>query len=246
MYFFVTASLPDIVLGEEPELPLSEFLELLGANLSKDDFEKINVLRRLVDLDNIRCFLKEEPLKDGGSFSQKEIEEALLSKAGLPEYVFEVLAKYDTAQDKVQGFTEVFIRFFREEADFEKGFLKRYFAFERALRFCLTAFRANALGRDLNEEIKFADKLDFLVRELPNFPFEFKDLETLLSDLPDDPLEIYHALARYRFEKLGELAKDYPFSLEAIMIYLKRLMIAWEWYNLNEGLGSEKLTQLVG
>lgn len=87
MYYFLGALLPEINLGEEPEMRFSELVQLLREIAPKGDFEKTERLRRLVDLDNVRQELKEEPHNPTGSLSPKEIEEALLNEVDLPDYV---------------------------------------------------------------------------------------------------------------------------------------------------------------
>ena len=245
MYYFLAASLPDIRLGEEPEVSFSELLQLMHDNLSKSDLNQVDIVRRLIDLDNIRQVLKEEPLNPLGSWSQKEIEEALLSKTLFPEYVFDILGVSDDREEQIRRFSEVFFCFFREEANLEKGFLKRYFQFERALRLCLLAHRANLLGRDLNKELEGADRTDFLVRALPEFPFELRDLGDRLVAAGDDPWEQYTALARYRFEKLEELGGTSPFTLPFLLSYLLRLMMAEEWYHLSGEEGENRLESII-
>ena len=206
MYYFLGALLPEIVLGEEPEMRFSELVQLLKEIAPKKDFETTERLRRLIDLDNVRQELKEEAHNPNGSLTQKEIEEALLNQTGLPEYVFEILGRTEDKKKQIDEFTEIFMAFFRTETGKEKGFLKKYFAFEQALRLCLVAYRSQKTGRNLQHELRYADHFDFLVRELPEFPFEMKDLADLLAALPeDDPWAAYCALARYRCKKIEEL-----------------------------------------
>ena len=246
-YYFLAASLPDIELGQEPELSFSALMLLFHENLSKSDLADINRLRWLIDIENVRKFIRDQPLNPFGLLTRKEIEEALLNRTLFPDYVFDIL---DQGEDY---FYKIYLAFFRTEATAEKGFLKRYFTFERNLRLCLAAVRAKNVGRDLSKELADADQTDFLVRALiaskdasePDFPFELRSLHDLVKNLSDDPFEQYCEITRYRFKKIGELAKDYPFSLEALMIYTLRLMLAEEWYYLNEEEGQKRLNALI-
>ena len=247
MYYFLGALLPEIVLGEEPEMRFSELVQLLREIAPKDDFEKTERLRRLIDLDNVRQELKEEPHNPSGSLTPKEIEEALLNQTELPEYVFEILGKTEDKKKQIDEFTEIFMAFFRTEAEREKGFLKKYFAFERAFRLCLLSFRAKKIGRNLQHELRYADHFDFLVRELPEFPFEMKDLADLLANLPEnDPWEEYCRLARYKVQKIEELGGSDPFCIGYIMSYMLKLMIAEEWFTMSQDRGQERLNEMIG
>lgn len=245
-YYFLAASLPEIQLGKEPELSFDALMVLFRENLTQGDMGKIDRLRWLIDLQNIQRFTLEKPLNPRGSLSRQAIEEALLHRVGLPEYVFDIL-------DEGQNFHKLYLTFFGTEAREEKGFLKRYFSFERAMRLCLTAYRAKKIGRDLKAELKDADNGDFLVKRLlssqdvtqAEFPFPMRDLWDMLQRLSDQPKEQAFELLKYRFEKIGELAKDAPFSFEALMIYTLRLMLAEEWFFLNEEEGKKRFEEIA-
>ncbi|HPE84718.1 MAG TPA: DUF2764 family protein [Chlamydiales bacterium] len=247
MYYFLGALLPEISLGEEPEMRFSELVQLLREIAPKKHFAATQRMRRLIDLDNVRQELKDELHNPNGSLTQKEIEEALLNQTDLPEYVFEILGRTEDKKKQIDEFSEVFMTFFRTEAEREVGFLKRYFAFERAFRLCLLAFRAQKMQRNLQHELRYADHHDFLVRELPEFPFEMKDLADLLASLPEnDPWAEYCAIARYRFDKIEDLGGIDPFCLTAVMSYMLRLMIAEEWFTMSQEKGEQKLNAMIG
>jgi uncharacterized protein DUF2764 len=61
-YYFLAASLPPLELGEVPDITFRELVRRLEINLTKNDFEKTVVLRRAIDLVNIRALLLEEPI----------------------------------------------------------------------------------------------------------------------------------------------------------------------------------------
>lgn len=244
MLYFLAASLPPIRLGEEPELSMADLDQLLADNCSKSQLDTIALLRRLLDLDNVRHVIRGEPVSLWGTLTQKEIEEALLNKVGLPDYVFEILDRHEGTQAQVEAFDEIFFAFFRAEAHEETGFLKEFYTFERVLHQCLTAYRAEKLGRSLQEALKYADQTSLIIKALPEFPYEFKDLSELLDTLPDEPIEQYMALMRYRFEKFDTLYNGNPFSLSGVMVYMLKLMIAEEWYLLDEKEGENRLNAL--
>ena len=244
MLYFLAASLPPIKFGEEPELSMADLDQLLKDNCSKKEMDAIALLRRLLDLDNVRHVIRSEPVSPWGTLTQKELEEVLLNKVGLPDYVFEILDRYEGVEEQVQAFDEIFFAFFSTEAHEETGFLKRFYTFEWVLHLCLTAYRAEKMGRPLQEALRHADQTSLIVKALPEFPFEFKDLSELLGSLPDEPLEQYVALMRYRFEKFETLYDGNPFSLAGVMVYMLKLMIAEEWYSLNDEEREDRLDAL--
>src|ERR1700722_2117384 len=140
-YYFVVSSLPPLVIGERPEITFDELMARLKINLSKHDWEKVRVLRRFVDMYNIRALLMEEPVDPKGNLNEKELDEALLVHTGLPDYVFEFLGQFEKTVDKIRNFSGLLARFFNEEIPKQEGFLRRYLQFERECRLVLLGIR---------------------------------------------------------------------------------------------------------
>ncbi len=80
---------------KSPEITFEELIARLEINLSKEDLEKTNVLRRFVDINNIRALLMEEAIDPRGNLNEKELDEALLVHAVLPDYVFDFLDQFE-------------------------------------------------------------------------------------------------------------------------------------------------------
>lgn len=94
-YYFVVPSLPPLSLQEKPQISFAELMTRLEMNLSKKDLEKTQVLRRIVDIYNIRALLTEEPIDLRGNLNEKELDEALLVHTVLPDYVFDFLDQFE-------------------------------------------------------------------------------------------------------------------------------------------------------
>jgi hypothetical protein len=232
-YFFVVPSLPPLSLRERPELSFEDLMVRLSMNLSKSDLEKIKVLRRYVDIYNIRALLMEEPIDPRGNLNEKELDEALLVQAGLPDYVFEFLGQFEKVSDKIKNFSGLLTRYFNEEIPKQKGFLRKYLVFERECRLVLLALRAKQLGRDVVKELQFEDPTDPLVAHILaqkdsdryDPPAEFQDLKELIASCYPDPWAENKAFAEYRFKKIDEIAEGKLFSIDAILCYTAQLMI---------------------
>ncbi len=245
-YFFVVPSLPPIILGEKPELRLSEFRMRLAWNLSSNDMGQIEVLGRYEDILNVRSLIAEEPISFLGNLSEKELDEALLVQGVFPEYVFDVLDKYEGTAAKITHFSELIVRFFQEEIAARSGFLRSYLEFERNWRLVLLGIRAKELGRDVTVELQYEDPYDPLVAEILAgrdsekfiIPSDYLSLQEQLAFCGKDPWEQYKAFAKWRFQKIEDLVEGKNFSIDAILAYGAQLMIAEEWYALDEEQGS--------
>ncbi len=232
-YYFVVPSLPPLSIGDRPEITFEEFKTRMEVSLSKADLEKTKVLRRFVDICNIRALLMEETVDPRGNLNEKELDEALLGRFSLPDYVFEFLDQFEKVADKIRNFSGLLAAFFNAEISRQKDFLRSYLIFERECRLVLLALRAKQLGRDVARELQFEDPTDPLVAQILaqkdsgsyDPPAEYGDLKELIASCYADPWLENKAFAAYRFKKIGEMAEGKLFSIDQILCYMAQLMI---------------------
>jgi len=113
-YYFVAPSLPTLVLGEAPEVTFEEVIHRLEMNLDRKDLKKVQVLRLFIDLHNIRSLYMQQPLDLHGNLNEKELDEALLVEADLPEYVFDFLGQFEETSDAAKHFFGLLSRYYSE------------------------------------------------------------------------------------------------------------------------------------
>jgi len=243
--YFLAASLPPLELKEKPGITFEEFKNRLELNLSPKDLELASVLRRLVDLYNIRSLFLEEAIDPRGNFDEKELDEALLTRDLLPEYVFDFLDRYETVADKVKYFFGLLTLFFQEEMAKHTGFVRWYLRFEREWRLVLMALRSKRSKRDLIAQLQFEDFSDSLVadilaqkdREDYTPPPEYAELKEFFVETGNDPWQQNLSLVEYRFRSIEEGVKAPLFSVEWVLSYLARLMLLEDWHELNKEKG---------
>lgn len=232
-YYYLAASLPPLTLGEKPDISFDELASRLKINLSKRDYKKSEVIRRLIDLGNIRCLLTEDAIDPRGNLTEKELDEALLVKADLPPYAFDFLERFETAAEKLRFFPGLLATYFNEEGVKQKGFLKDYLQFERAWRLVLLAIRAKQLGRDIEKELAFEDPKEPLISdilaqkgEISYTPFvEYADLKEKFLSCGKDPWEQYRVVTEWRMSHIEEIVQQPLFSIDWILSYIARLLI---------------------
>jgi hypothetical protein len=240
-YYFVVPSLPPLSLHERPEMTFDELMTRLEISLNKEDLGETKVLRRFVDIYNIRSLLMEEPVDPRGNLNEKELDEALLIHAVLPDYVFDFLDQFEKVSDKIRNFPGLLARFFNEEIPKQKGFLRTYLTFEREWRLVLLAIRAKQLGRDVAKELQFEDPTDPLVAhilaqkdsESYDPPPEYADLKELIASCDADPWAEHKAFAGYRFRKIAEFSENGLFTIDQILCYMAQLMIIEGMFELD-------------
>jgi hypothetical protein len=244
-YYFLVTSLPELRIGFKPDISFEDLTNRLKINLTPKDYEKTVVLRRFIDLDNIRSLLLEEPIDLKGNLNEKELDEVLLIRDGLPSYVFDFLARYDTVLERIQHFSELLVTFFAEEIPKQEGFLKKYLSFEKDWRLVMIGLRSKRMRGDVAKELQFEDFDDPLVAQILaqkdaehyEPPAEYVELKELFESCGSDPLQQAKAFAEYRFRKIGELAEDSLFSIDRILAYMAQLMIVEYWNELDEKKG---------
>jgi len=246
-YYFVAPSLPSLMLGDTPEISFEELSYRLELNLSKKDLKKFETLRRMIDLQNIRSLYAHTPLDKRGNLSEKELDEALLVEADLPEYVFDFLGQFEEADEKLSHYFGLLSRYYAEEIESETGFLKDLLILQREMRLVLAAIRAKKLKRDITQELQFEEFSEPMVahilaqRDMDTYepPLDYQDLMQNLHACGDDPWEQYRTVIGYEFDRIEEMT-GYPlFTLDWILGYAARLLLVERWNALDKEQGAE-------
>jgi len=248
-YYFLEASLPPLKIGVKPEITFEEFIYRLQINLSKSDWEKALKIRQLIDLLNIRALFSGQKLDHRGNYSEKELDEMLLVQEGFPQYVFDFLGQFETNAAKLRHFAGLLARFFLEEMNHAKGFIKKYFSFEREYRLVMSAIRAKSQGRDLNEVLQFEELSDPFVAQILvqkdaeryEPPMEYAELKELFISTGADPWEQHKAFTEWKYARIEEMSEGIPFTIDAILSYMVRLLLVEDWEALDEQQGREAL-----
>lgn len=252
-YYFLLPALPPLSLKAAPEMTFKELKRLFSLNLTPPDLKKFQALLRPIDLYNIRALWLGLPLDERGNLSGKELEEALLVQEGLPKYLTEFLDRHESPKERLKAFPSLFASFFRESGDSLKGFLSRYYRFERERALILTALRARATGRDLLRELQFEDPTDSFIanilaqKDAADFipPKEYEDLKILFVENAHDPEKLDRALLEYRLKKIEEMEdEEAPFSIDQVLGYAARFLIIDSWFQLDREKGRLEVEKL--
>lgn len=251
-YYFIEISLPSLEIGAEPEISFEAFLSLLAVNLREKDKQQVVKLRQLIDLLNIKNLLSGQALDLRGNLSEKELDQALLVKDGFPPYVFDFLGRWENNNAKLQNFSGLLSTFFKEEIIKAEGFLKRYFAFERQWRLVALAIRANQLGIDLGVALQFEDPRDPFVMQILlqkdtgryEPPWEYAELKEILVSAFKDAGALHKAFIEWKFSRVEEMGGE-PFSIDALLSFMVRLMLVEDWQALDKKKGKEVLKTCI-
>ncbi|MGR3973972.1 MAG: DUF2764 family protein [Candidatus Rhabdochlamydia sp.] len=253
-YYFLLLSLPPLRLGEKPPFSFYELMWRIEVNVKRKDFQKVAILRRWIDLKNIRQLYLGQLVDHRGNLNEKDLDEALLVQEFLPSYVFDFLNSFTTKEEILNAFPGLLARYLQEEAQEQTGFLQNYLSFERQWRLILLAIKAKELGKDLEKELQFEDLkdpfiLDILAqKDLPVYdpPPLFVSLKEKYLGCGLDPWEQSKMLMQWKMDQIENLIERDVFSIDSILAYLVQLMMIEEFDELNSSKGEMILETFVG
>ena len=252
-YYFLAPLLPDLQIGVPPDISFGRFDYILQVNMTRGDYAKTIILRRYYDVQNIRNFWMNKEFDPYGFYNANDLEGALLTRMGLPEYIYAFLEKYKNIEDRLHNFPGLVSAFFQNEINAAQGFVKEYLTFEREWRLVLAGFRAKKLGRDLIAELQFEDPYDEVVGQILaqkdsktyEPPNRYSDLKALFEEHYDSPFELYQALCEYRFNKVEEMFHDDVFAVSRILGYMAQLIIVEKGLELDMKKGKQIVDAIV-
>lgn len=245
-YYFIGTLLPSLSFDAPPEISLEKLEVLLRDNLTQGDYEKTLLLRRYYDILNLRALWRGDEWDPRGELSAYEMDEALMTRAGLPDYVYEFIDRYHKIEDRLHHFPFLLARFFQSAEDLKDPFLRKFLKFEREMRLVMTAFRAKKLGRDLSVEFQYEDPEEDLIAQLLaqqdakiyEPPEKYQDLKVLFDKYGDNPMALQKALDQYRFDKVESLVDMADtFSIERILAFFVQFMLVEKWSKIDKDKG---------
>lgn len=253
-YYFIGTILPNLSFDSPPEITFRTLDTLLRDNLKQVDYEKTKVMRRFFDILNLRALWSGEEIDPKGELDAYELEEALVNNVGLPDYIYDFLARYHTLGERLHHFPYLLAKFFQSAEQEKDPFLRKYFSFERELRLVMTGFRAKKLGRDLSVELQYEDPEEDLIAQLLaqkdakvfELPEKYEELKIFFEKYEDEPLQLQRTLDEYRFNYIDQLV-DMPdvFSIDRILAYMAQLIVVDNWFNLDKKKGMEIVDTIV-
>lgn len=254
LYYFLGTLLPELKIGEAPEIRFDDFLALLKQNLKAQDYAQVMAVLRFIDIENIRQLWMGREFEQKGNLDENELQEALLVQVGLPSYILNFLDQFGNGSDRLRHFSSLVGSFFREEIPQQMGFLREWLIQERNMRLVLSALRAKSMGRPLLEEMQHEDPEDKIVADILaqkdgasyTPPLEFREMGAVYEKYQDDPLGLHKALLEYRFKKAQEMVHLEVFTIDRIIAYLVQLFLVEKWRKLDEQKGRKIINNILG
>ncbi len=252
-YYFLTASLPTLDLKKKSEIGTLELKVLLQENLEVEDLSSIELYCRIIDLHNIRALAMNGHIDPRGNLTEKELDEALLTRMDMPDYLFDYLDNHKVGNERSENFAELLTAYFENEIPAAKGFLRELLEFERNYRLVLTGLRCKELKRDPASELQFEDLSDFVIagiiaqKSAAEYtpPVEFADLAEIFHRCKHDTWLRHEELLKYRYNKIEDMLTAPLFTIDWIIAYLARLMIVEDLFYFDSQVMHQKGNKLL-
>ncbi len=252
-YYYLATALPDLKIGQAPDISFQEFIILLRNNLSRSNFRQVGLYRSYFDVLNIKALIEGEPLDPRGNFDAQRLQEALVNPEALQKWTRSYFAKYDKKEERMEHFPELLSLYFQGAEKEAEGLLEKYLKFERQLRLVFVGFRAKKLKRDLLKELQFEDPDEELIAQIIaqkdakeyEPPEGFEDLRAIFEAYQDDPMALHKALVEYRFDRVQQMMGLRVFNFDYVMGYMIQLVMVEKWLELDRKKGTEIVEKIV-
>jgi uncharacterized protein YbaR (Trm112 family) len=262
-YYCLVAGLPDLLFDDHKTVvDMAEMRLMLKGELHPDDNQLVDLLFCPVDHQNIlnAVYHTSGVFLEGGNLSHEDIalliDKRLLDEPfhiDAPPYLIHVVREALIANELVDikvfkqrlldAFTDVMVHH-------SNSFLRTYGMFDRNMRNLFTALNGRKYHQDVNHILAGDGDIVEALRKSKSRDFglhaEMEHLETLLQYFETDDLlarELKVDALKWRF--IDDAAFFYYFTIENVLAFVLKLMIASRWLRLNEQTGRQLFRELI-
>lgn len=250
-YYFLGCLLPKLSLKAKPEISFFDMQNILKLNLSKKDMEKVEELRKYIDLKNLKALWLEKSIDSRGNLDEKGLDQVFLLEEFFEDFVFEFLKKYENREDRLKNFSFLLYDFMNFQSK-KDGFLSFFFKMKKEIKLIILALRAFELRKDIKEEVKFFEK-DFFLEDILSQRGEeglevskkYEEVKKIFLEKRENPKKMHLKILEFIFNKIEEKMEKSLFGIDQILAYLTNLIIVEDFYFLDENRGKVIVDNLL-
>lgn len=254
-YYYLISSLPTLNFGDFDSVPVEELMSKIIENISQEDLESAEYLRKARDIRNLHSAAEEwQTFRSLGNippedFTNPEVE------LDLPEdWNTYVLSQKG---DKPVSIDRVWLDYFDAGQELDSEFIQAWNANEIGLRSALALIRQEKQKtmseKTLSSEVETEENeiiQEFIQNNrLPNFGMSYKfDWADSVREIMNakNPKDAEMALDEIRWEFLDNWAANRHFSIDVILAYLNKLLICEQWKRLDQQKGKDIIHTILG
>ncbi|MBN1158332.1 MAG: DUF2764 family protein [Bacteroidales bacterium] len=255
-YHYIVAGLPDMILDQKKlSFSTAEFRNELKEHLHPDDYDLVCLLFLPADNSNLLNLLrkKKEPFLETGNYSMKMLEAEINEPSDLPAYMQQFIHAYKFESPVFHGYTwddQLAWLYYDHMLQTDNRFLKEWFTFDlhvknvrsalNARRYKLSTVAAYIGNNAINDALKSSTLTDFGLSN--EFPF-VNELTTIDED--GNPMEKELAVDMLRWKQLDELNTFHYFTIEVLLSFVIRLIMAERWIQLQPEAGRKMFREIT-
>lgn len=210
-FYFLATLFPTFSLTEPHCMALGDVEFALEENLSKSDLDKVKQLWLLGDVEHVRSFLKNEPMRHKGSIHREDFLQQLTFEEHLPSWLTRFFSDFPTEELRLAN-DHLLSKYCLMYATDTCPSVQKLLSFEYHTRSILE------LERKKTRKIPYEIDQNFFHDSCENWPSEFQTLLELWKLYKDSPLELEQKLSEWRFAFINDLReKAPPFSLDRLI-----------------------------
>ncbi|MBN1646919.1 MAG: DUF2764 family protein [Spirochaetales bacterium] len=253
-YYYLVASLPELISGDLKKHPFSGFHAFCSEELAPADYDKF---RKCFIFNDIRNMCNSSNSEDRYLTPSYYSKEAFLEMQSDTDQFFPFIAEFlaDQALDKrlypeLTKEDELLRRFYDGLDDFAGGFVREYLLFELHLRNICTAYSHRVLGLEYKKQILPFDYISEQIAHssAPDFGLggEISRFEVLCDMYgKSEALELEKQTDNVRWQWLDDATAMKPFSPDAVCAWAVKLASVERWLGLDEAQGRAMLDSLI-
>lgn len=251
-YYYLISSLPTLTFGEFDGVPVKDLLEKITSNVTPEDLNRIEFLRKERDIRNLHSIEEDwETFRELGTIPVPAFTD--------PDQEVEFPEKwkdYILSQkgEKPIHIDTVWLDYFEDSKILKNEFLKAWIEQEFALRTAIALIRQEKQNDlHLSDEVQASEEP--LIAEilqnsrLPNFGISYRyDWADSLRELfkTNNPKEIEMDLDKIRWQFLDAWIANRHFANDVVLAYVLKLFICERWKRLDQKKGEAIIKTILG
>ena len=259
-YYCLVAGLPDLLFNEN-KMGFSSltFRNELKDQLSETDYDLVKTIFLPFDNKNLLnlLFNQNKPFYLTGIYSEKFLKTQVIQLNEIPDYMIRYIKwvnNQDSPKFSLNNENKLYDFFYKYALQVKNEFLSKWFTFNLNLKNILTAINCNRYNYDIKSQIIESEKKSTINTLLLNnrlnhdlFEEELPFAEQIfrIANSDSSMIEKEKSIDKIRWDYMDEEIFFHFFTIEKIISFVVKLIIAERWVKMDKKTGKELLNRLI-
>ena len=259
-YYCLVAGLPDLLFNEN-KMGFSSltFRNELKDQLGQTDYDLVKTIFLPFDNKNLLnlLFNQNKPFHPTGNYSEKFLKTQVIQPNEIPDYMIRYIKwvnNQDSPKFSLNNENKLYELFYKYALQVKNEFLSKWFTFNLNLKNLITAMNCNRYNYDIKSQIIESEKQSSINTLLLNnrlnhdlFEEELPFAEQIfrIANSDSSMIEKEKSIDKIRWDYLDEEIFFHFFTIEKIISFVVKLIIAERWMKMDKKTGKELLNRLI-